>query len=98
MADVAAIALAKAALEAAEAEVVAAKRRYAQALEADDLVVRVAFLLYQRDVLAEDDWPEETPVTWEDWLSLQTDPDRDGWRRLAAEIIAEVEAARNADA
>lgn len=61
------------------------RRRYLDALAEDDRVSRVAFLLYQRDVLASPGW--EGPVTWEDWHELTIDSERDAYRERAVELL-----------
>jgi hypothetical protein len=72
------------------ASVAIAKRRYYDALKEDGLVSQVAFRLYQMEVLSEEDWPEDQPVTWEDWWTLQIQSQRDEWLALAADIIEAV--------
>lgn len=78
-----------AALEAARSALREAEARYSAALAADDLVTRVAFLLFQHETKAEEEWGPD-PVTWAHWETLQIEEQRDDWRRLAVAILNEV--------
>lgn len=76
---------AKAAVVRAEMHLQQTYQTYLKALEADDLVNQVAFLLYQYSTQREEDW--EGPVTWEHWHELQIEKERDGWREMAVELL-----------
>lgn len=73
----------------AEAALRTLRAEYLASLAEDDRISRVAFLLYQRDVLAEDDWQRE--VTWEHWWELQIDSERDAYRERAVELLRIIE-------
>lgn len=70
----------------AEKKLEKAQKAYLKALESNDEITGVAYLLYKKFVSMEEDW--EGPVTWEDWETLTIASERDEWRMLAAEVIA----------
>lgn len=74
-------------MSAAKRDLEEATKAYHAALASDDVNEQVAFELFVTAVLNEGDWPEDKPVTWEDWHDLTIESERDAWRDTAKRLI-----------